>query len=120
MAGISLSVPLERARVTPVKRMTLPWRLEAALAGLLGAGCVVRSRHSAGAHWLWLTAALLALSLLVKPITIGIVLPIALALDTGHHARRRLLIVALVTALAVLCGVVIVGLPEIVQQIIQF
>ena len=33
---------------------------------------------------------------------------------------RRLLIVALVTALAVLCGVVIVGLPEIVQQIIQF
>src|SRR5438876_4525372 len=41
MAGISLSVPLERARVTPVKRMTLPWRLEAALAGLLGAGCVV-------------------------------------------------------------------------------
>src|SRR5439155_18589354 len=93
----------------------------AAAPAILALGCALRSVRSAGSRWLGLTAVLFASSLLIKPITIGFALPIALVVWSTRRRRwRRVLLVGAATFAGVLGGVLLVGLPEILNQIVQF
>lgn len=88
---------------------------------ILALGCALRFGQHHAARWLYLASACLAISLLIKPITIGSVVPVGLAVWlAGGRRWQNLLRVCLVTGMLGLVGLLLVGLPEVVQQIVQF
>lgn len=88
---------------------------------VLAVGCALRFQRRPGDRWLILAGLGLGVSLLIKPITLGAVPAVAAAVWlAGWRRWRSLVLVGGVTAGLVLLGVVLVGLPEIVQQIVQF
>jgi hypothetical protein len=88
---------------------------------LLAVGCGLRYAAAPGRGWLLAAAALLALSLLIKPIAFGAGLAVGLAVWQGGGRRwRRLGLLAAATGLLTLAGMLLAGLPEILQQIVAF
>src|SRR5436190_10021577 len=88
---------------------------------MVALGCALRFASCPKARWVLAASGCLALSLLIKPITIGMALPIALAVGLVSDRRwRNLLALGAVTMCGVLAGVALVGLPEIIQQIVAF
>lgn len=88
---------------------------------ILAVGGALRFQRRPSDRWLIVAAVGLAVSLLIKPITLGAIPAVAAAVWLGGGRRRRnLLLLGAVSGAVVLIGVLLAGLPEIVQQIIQF
>ena len=88
---------------------------------ILAVACALRFAARPADRWLLLSAAGLAFSLLIKPITVGAIPAVAAAIWLAEGRRwRHLTLLGVATAGLVLVGVLLVGLPEILQQIVQF
>jgi hypothetical protein len=88
---------------------------------LLAVGCGLHFAAAPRLRWLLAAAALLALSLLIKPIAFGAGLAVGLAIwQAGGRRGRHLALLVAVAGGLVLLGVLLVGLPDVLQQIIAF
>jgi uncharacterized membrane protein YbaN (DUF454 family) len=88
---------------------------------ILAVGCAIRFAHRPSMAWLYGSAALFAVSVLIKPITLGVAVPLAVAVLTVRARRwRNLMLLGLASAAVGLAGVLLAGLPAVMQQIVQF
>lgn len=94
-----------------------PVALAAALLALVAA---VRFGDSGRGRWLVGAGTLLGVSLLIKPISLGVGPAVALVVLLGPRRWRSLMVLASSVSVTVLGGVLVVGLPEVVSQIFLF
>jgi Dolichyl-phosphate-mannose-protein mannosyltransferase len=95
--------------------------LVALAPAILAVGCAIRFAQRPTMAWLYAAAALLAVSVLIKPITLGVALPVAVAVWTVRVGRwRNLLLLGLIAGVVGFVGLLLVGLPAVMQQIVQF
>jgi hypothetical protein len=88
---------------------------------ILALACAFRFRQQHAVRWVYLAGVLLAISVLIKPITIGSALPAALAVWlAGGQRWRNQVRLGLACGATGLAGLLVVGLPEVFQQIVQF
>jgi hypothetical protein len=88
---------------------------------ILAVGAALAYQRSGRRAWLVLAGGLLALALAIKPIAVAAVVPVALAALLGPRASLRpVLLVGAVTAAVLTAIVVSTGLPELLDQMIEY
>ena len=94
--------------------------LVALAPALLSLGAALRFRDSGSRGWLFLAGLACGVSLLIKPIAVGVVLAVLLAVLQRRDRLSSVVLLGATTGGTVLVGMLLVGLPEIVSQILVF
>ena len=94
--------------------------LVAIAPAMLSLAAAARFADAGASRWLVLSGLLAGVSLLIKPIVVGIVPAVALTVLIRPRRWRSLAILAATGGITILVGVLVVGLPEILGQIVVF
>jgi 4-amino-4-deoxy-L-arabinose transferase-like glycosyltransferase len=94
--------------------------LVAITPALFALAAAARFAHTGRRRWLVASGVLYGVSLLAKPIAFGVGPALALAIFWHRDRWRALAILVVSSAVTVLVGTLVVGLPDIVRQILIF
>jgi hypothetical protein len=88
---------------------------------ILAVGAAIVFHRSGRDRWLILAALLVAFSLLLKPVTLAVCVPVGLAVLLRSERRwRNVAILAVVTAAAIALPTIVIGFSEILEQVVAF
>ncbi|MFN8634667.1 MAG: glycosyltransferase family 39 protein [Chloroflexota bacterium] len=88
---------------------------------ILAVGAAIVFQRSGRDRWLLGAALLVAFSLLLKPVTLAVCVPVGLAVLLRRERRlRNLAILIVVTALAIVVPTIVIGFSEILEQVVAF
>src|SRR5215218_4004275 len=88
---------------------------------ILAVGAAIIFYRTGRDRWLILAALLVAFSLLLKPVTLAVCVPVGLAVLLRSERRwRNVAILMVVTAAAIVLPTIVIGFSEILEQVVAF